>query len=492
MGVFEFVIVIVFFSFVFKVVKLHYESQGNNSSNGTAEGPANALGNNAELNRGRRGDAVKHSAQVTSTKSGPAKLLWRFLFPAACCLAGVFFFYWSSGTVVYEPPSNELSGIQRHHEAPAALTPEAVPEVPEGVPAELAPTPPKAHSNAASEMSNPQKMTPREKDPDGFVADLYPSIADCGGPMAVKIYNEISGKIAGASGEKALGNGELEDPSVDADTGFNQFYLVNEELSDSDYIPFLIAFRKQMQSKLKECLVKDFTEEKSQDLLPPPRQFLVVVGRLQNKDGGKAKLSSGTLVCKLQGGELAAEFLINFIEKEWVNDFDAFAAQHPDGTFTVGHGEEFLPDESQAMKIALDSVGAKGNWETDKRLWIGNRAYDLTDSFRQKYERPYGDVFRYSVLLEPAEGVGLMLLNPDGPPKTEIVGDTLLASVFNCGWKPSFEWSVALLIGLTVVIGTISNVLTRGYYRTEISSSVVVMVVLGFCLLIAIIFSTIG
>ena len=61
---------------------------------------------------------------------------------------------------------------------------------------------------------------------------------------------------------------------------------------------------------------------------------------------------------------------------------------------------------------------------------------------------------------------------------------SLLSRVVPAG-PPSFEFSLAMIVCLTVVAGFISNIATQGYYRTKISNTLLAIaaLVVGLILL---------
>ena len=187
---------------------------------------------------------------------------------------------------------------------------------------------------------------------------------------------------------------------------------------------------------------------------------------------------TGVVVCKVRGIDSSTEVAINCTEKLWLSDFESFAGRGDRlEDFSVGRSDEFLPNASQAQQTAIKNVTAGRQYSTNKgmRYLVNGRPYKLSDRLLQKYERPYGDVYRCAVLLEADKETVSFASVP--------VGAQAKAKMR----APSFEWFVALLIGLTLVIGTISNVLTQGYCHAEISNSVSAMVVLGVFVLFLIV-----
>lgn len=470
MGVFEFVLAIIFMSLLFKTINLRFESQKNNQT----RGEANSLGLNSAMDMQEQRASKEKAAKGASRKTTNPSSRWLILCLMALCFIPMAFFL--LGSLSYQPA--------------------AMPTVP-AVPLEIHQLP---EAPAISEaVPVPPNATPWERElnetPDEFLADVYPSIVDCGAPMAIKIYNEISDRLPTVS------RGQAEDPGDEKDEDNQnkiaeqetpeptEFYIANGGLSEQDYIPFVVAFRKKIQAKIKNSSVREVSGQVTDYLKPPKSHYRIFVDRLPKVINGEDVYTAGQVVCKVKAKDLSTEVLTTYVQKLWLTDFDAYSKQNPGRQFAVGRDDGFYPNQSQAREQALKNAGRTVDSVGGTQYAINGRTFNLIDEACQKYERPYGDVFRCSVLLAHGQDTSVDMVSAT---VMETRQPTLLSSLFNCGWKPSFEWSIALLIGLTVVIGTISNVLTQGYYRTEISSSMMVAVLVGFCILIAIVISTIG
>jgi len=466
MGVFEFVLAIIFMSFVFKTINLRYESQKNNQTNGEAY----SLGVSSAMER--KEQPSKRAAQKSAGTSPP----WRFLFFAACCLIPMAFFFLASLSDRIQP----VPAMPEMAEAP--WSPEGPAPAPVVVPVPI-------DANSATRLTQPEEA------PDEFLADVYPSIVDCAAPLAIKVYNEISDRLPTRASPEAEDSGDEKDEDNENKIAEKEtvepteFYITNDftngGLSEQDYVPFVIAFRKKIEAKVENSSVKDVTDQGMNDFLGSPKSaYRILVSEVQKFANGEIDHTAGRVVCRVRAKDLSTEVITPYVRKLWLTDFKAYSKQNPDRKFAVGRDDGFSPNLSQAREQAI------------RNALVGSTVdYRLIDEVCQKYERPYGDVFRCSVLLELDESRQVTITHPvNVNHNTNAVRSqpTLLSSLFDCDWKPSFEWSIALLIGLTVIIGTISNALTQGYYRTEISGSVLVMVALGFCLLIAIIVSAIG
>lgn len=465
MGVFEFVLAIIFMSFVFKTINLRYESQKNNQTGREA----NSLGLNSAMDKQEQRVPQEKAAKIASRAAAGSSSRWLLLCLMACCFIPMAVFLF--GSLAYQPA--EMSTMP--------TVPLEINELPEAPSiSEAVPIPPTA--------------TPWEREltdtPDEFLANVYPSIVDCAAPMAIKIYNEISDRLPTESPDEAEDSGDAEKDEDDQNKIAEQespepteVYITNGGVSDQDYLPFVVAFRKKIESKIKNSSVRDVSGQNTDYLKPPKSLYRVVVSSIQKKINGETDYSAGRVVCKVKGKNTSTEVITNYAQKLWLTDFQAFEAKNPDKQYVVGRCDEFFPQQSQARERALKNVLDDAiATDVGVNLEVRDFSYRHVDSFIQKYERPYGDVFRCAVLLEldldhPAMAASATSINP--APES-----SFLASAFDCGWKPSFEWSVAMLIGLTVFVGMISNVLTQGYYQTEISRTVYVALAFGTCALI--------
>ena len=489
-GVFTFVLAIIFMSFVFKVIKLHYESRENNHAKGAASGADNALGANAAVSREKYVAAVKDAAQRPAGKSGSASFLRGLLIFVACCfvvltiLSTLFFVSFSDRTVTHQTSITEEIRRPTPLEAPIVITPEAVPFPP--------------NENSATRLMQPHEA------PDDFIADVYPSVVDCAAPLAIKVYNEVSDRLPAVSPPEAedfsdekdednqnkIAEKETPEPTV--------FYIINNDLSKQDYIPFVVAFRKKIQAKIKNSSVEDVNTRSLTSLKKPKSYYFIYVDLIQKVIKGLPNHTAGQVVCRVRAKDLSTEVIAQYVQKLWFTDYEAFSKKNPDRQFVIGRDDGFFPDQSQARQQALKNagVGATVDSVAGTRYAINGRMFQLIDEVCQKYERSYGDVFRCSVLLERDRDkhAAMVNVNPAATNNFNTAGSqqSSVAALSGRGWKPSFEWSIALLIGLTVVIGTISNALTQGYYRTEISRSTMFFVLAGFSVLLLIVLSTIG
>lgn len=460
-GVFEFVIVIVFLSFLLKVVTLHYASRAEKHANQAASPP-----------------------KVHTAAPNP---LWQFAFVGGCVFLGfvglamAFFLLGQPRMVIQNRPQTRQSNLL-----------EAMPEAPQGFANNIGPVSPHARHIVNAENGNQdQPILEQSEIPDDFLADRYPSIADCGAPLAIKTYDEIVARWSGSPAASKDGSGKT--VGADSDQAADEvlagpitILMCNAGLSDQDYLPLVAAFTQKLEAKIKQVTVKDMPNVITDSIPLADSNFHVLVAS-----------NSSYVGCTLRGKDsMKKDFVKNldvkYDEKLWVTDLDAYAAKYPGPIYIVGRSDDFFASEKVATERAVEAitdstVESHAREIYEKRFMKNGRIFQIADLYHQKYKRPYGDVFRCAVLLQSHNIIARNVTRGNtGAQKS------LGLSPFNRGWTPSFEWFIALLIGLTVVVGIISNVLTQGYYRTEISRAVVICVVGGFLILVSIVLMIVG
>ncbi len=265
-----------------------------------------------------------------------------------------------------------------------------------------------------------------------FEANQYPGIEACALPLAKKIVKEIeeaNTRQGGAENHEPLFVEILNDsPNHNPDPNYVQ-----------EFNSAFMAALKKMNLSFRPNL--SATED----------------------DGRKAEvsvnISAGAVVCQLllkkyQGGEEKLVFtgdrhLATIEKKQWLTDFEAFAAADSGSEYFVGTSKSTAALGSKAHEIAVQDA-------VDKfRLPPEQIEACIVDRFTQTIERSYGKVYREAILLRNLP-LGQTVAGP---------------ATFSLG-KPSFEFSVALIVCLTVVTGFISNGITQGYYQTGISRSI--------------------
>ena len=290
MGVFEMVVVLAVLSFGLQLAKLHYESRGNSSVNAA---PTENKGGAAQF-----GNAPEEK-QPTRKSKRRKRHRRRGMWAALLAIAGFFLFQFIATNGPQMVESTERAAKKAHRLI-------ARPEVPTEWPLAEMQKHPNIVKGSVARQANEQIET---EDPDSFIADYYPGIVQCGPPMAIKIYNEISGQLPAEA-----------DTEVDADEKGEEekkskritFHLTNAGLSKDDYRAFVITFRKKMQSKIKDCNVVDLKNRSTDHLNQPKTLFSIFVSSIYQKESsahwdGQLSLPSGQLVCEVIGASKKTE-----------------------------------------------------------------------------------------------------------------------------------------------------------------------------------------
>ncbi len=496
LGVFEFVILIILLSFIFKVIKLHYESLEKKQSDQTSSHGADLPQVHSALNKEARGAQAIPAAYAAPKPAAKRNYIWAWLLFGFCCVLSLFCFILMFLPPVYQ--SLEVSQLGSRSSKSEAITRSGIPEAeaglheaPEAIVPEVASVSPKASKPERIQKSEISAVPSLRYDeaPDDFLADVYPSIADCGAPMAIKVYNELSRYLepepvaeAEDRSEEEGGKQEGDKPKKVSRKRASQrlvFFVINDELSDQDFLPFLVAFRKKMKSKIENCDLMEVSRDTADT-----GQVRVSIRTIPNSNG-KEDRSMGRLVCEVSYKAVSTEVITNYVERQWLTDMEGFAGKSR-GKYLVGHSGHFFASEAQALNEALNSVldSLGGDEYREGYLRKNGKTYGLVDQLIQKYERPYGDVFRCAVLLQKTETPASERQVTKARRNSNLPNARAISIRSS---PPSFEWFVAMLIGMTVVIGTVSNVLTQGYYRTEISRTVIFGVVAGVLFLISVV-----
>ncbi len=303
-----------------------------------------------------------------------------------------------------------------------------------------------------------------------FDADQYPSITACAAPLARQIVRALEERIDGDESADASAAAASEAEKKITPTITKPIFIDGPGLSANDFTPFKDALKEAIRS---ENPTVTFAQHKNNGVH-------ALLFKLQNLDpltlelpGKSFHLREGEVACEWSFHEREQRFApldeigaVSFKEKPWLVDFQKFTARYPNSRrYFIGATKQAEPLRSKAHGHAVQDIANRLN------LTAEQIEPHIVDKFTQAIERPYGTVFREAILVynPPTSAVPVVNRNyHDGPPTMQ---------------KPSFEFSLAMIVCLTVVAGFISNIATQGYYRTGISNSVVI----GVAFLVALI-----
>jgi hypothetical protein len=199
----------------------------------------------------------------------------------------------------------------------------------------------------------------------------------------------------------------------------------------------------------------------------------------------------GTLLAHSTGASDAAVTAC-FVDKPWAADFGRYCAQTP-GRWVVGHSDPDRPAGSASeagnearVKAARDvvplvlarlgSAGRRNEGEVFRFVeaqLVGDRL--VTDHFRQTYERPYGSLYRESVLIDASEA------------QLDSLADELRGTLASQRESrvTGFASAAGVLL-VTYALYRFANAFTRGYFSWSLRTAAAVVAAGAVMLIVAI------
>jgi len=336
-------------------------------------------------------------------------------------------------------------------------------------------------------------------------ASVYPSISDCGRPLAAQLVKELQ--------KENESKEELPKAEEEAKKKY-RIALRNSKLNSNDFLNFVINFRKEFTTSFPGSFVDGMNAEslpafKDKEKEKQYERLHVTVyqsgdekshfAKWDDRKSERTQLESGQMVCQLRrdGGMGQLDFVNDFVEKPWIVDPEKFMSQHDNRNFVIGFSERLATSAQEARSGALKDANIRLGKSTAK---IFPRGYDMeknvVDRFTQKLTMPYGSVWREAVLIDYksptapymkysspalAARAAAMVSNRVTVASNVNVGhaDTSAlsasrarrtgASVRSSSSRQVHpESAIAGLMLLTVVVGWISNWMTQGYYRKPV------------------------
>jgi hypothetical protein len=220
---------------------------------------------------------------------------------------------------------------------------------------------------------------------------------------------------------------------------------------------------------------------------PWQAQLLIDISKDQ-ADGS----SSGQVKVTLRGSAAEATYSADYVDAEWAEDFNKWVKQSPGHQWILSTSEQLCVSEAEAEKQALEAAVSELQRRLDEFVsdpqrgyaefrgrrdpaWVRQQlAIALRDggfthkTFSQRFQRPYGDVYRAAVLVDasPArlEGVASKYWQ-----HAKVVRQRDLGIVAS---------SLGLILVICVVY-LFLNAATRGYYVWSMRAAAVVLVFAG-------------
>ena len=276
------------------------------------------------------------------------------------------------------------------------------------------------------------------------VANIYPSIPDCGRALAAKLAKQLQ-KTKRSPDElrkaekirELLNPDEPKDESPKAEPDDSVKYrvaLINEngeQLDQSDFLNFVIKFREQFTSSFPSSLVEDMTREadsKATGTVEGAYQHLqVTVSKLGSKFHDNVR--SGQIVCQFKRDDRGKiELVSDYVEKKWVADPVKFVATNTNQNLIVGLSPRFASSQQEARLAAFKDAEIQLAKSTGKNFQqhYGLEKYAV-DQFVQKLTMPYGNVWRAAVMIDGRNGPYVQYASGDTAVRMAKRGDSTTA-----------------------------------------------------------------
>ena len=289
-------------------------------------------------------------------------------------------------------------------------------------------------------------------------ADIYPSIALCGRPLAFQVAKALRAEKRKAKKfavtfvkEKRPGDHDQWKPPHDFCEKFRSEFVVQ-------YPGSTVAFPSSNRKAKPES---------TRENLKPLEIKLSFKPENKSADNPAAGEISARWTTP---GNTRAVAAIDFADKPWLVDFDKYNAERKLTHYVLVDAPRTATSPAEATAMAMEDAVASCSCP------IANN--QVLDRFPQRLSLPYEEFYRESILVDqtiPQSSGEITYLAAGTHPNDRPKG---LAGVLS-GLTPA-KGLVLITIGL-VAIGWISNLLTQGYYRQNINYTVIagVAAVLG-------------
>ena len=300
-------------------------------------------------------------------------------------------------------------------------------------------------------------------------ADIFPSIASAGRPLAFRIAESIRSEKR--SQEKFAVTFAKEKRSGDRD----QWKPPNN---------FVVAFRNEFMKQFPGSTVREpfkLSQQKAKaESHSDGRQPLEIKLSLTPENKNTGQQVAGSISARwTKPDDTRALESINFVNKPWVFDPGNYIAKRYTKRLSVGFSRRLARSPAEATTFALEDASRQGS--NARRPIAPNQ---IVDSFSQKLTLPYGELWQASVLVDRS----IAPSNSFQAPSTRVKEGTRLAQdKVSKGFTPT-NGLILTTIGL-IAIGWISNLLTQGYYRQNINYTIITGVVVLLGLLVLVVFA---
>ncbi len=303
--------------------------------------------------------------------------------------------------------------------------------------------------NAIATIQRPSPPTEwMSSDLKAFDADVYPGLVQAATPLARQVRAKLEAN-------RLLQNNTTGDGIIDPQQVIIAANLVAPE------------FRSSVTEQFSEEISKHFdkssisTTDSSVDSIFGN----IVVLRIDSQNAQRANapwdnqfiaVSNGTLLCEARTQIGQANITVKYVEKPWVESFGTFTMERPNKQFMAGYSTSLALSEADAKREAMSDASEKLRQSGFTHFPIGE-SY-ACDRFVQKLSRPYGDVWRVAFLFDLSSP-----LLAHHAVATEHARMTAAVR-----YRASIL-AIAALFLITIVLCVVLNLLTLGYYRTQLS-----------------------
>ena len=287
-------------------------------------------------------------------------------------------------------------------------------------------------------------------------ADIFPSIDSCGRPLAFRVAESIRS-------EKR------------SQKKFAVAFAREKRPGDRDqWRPpngFVVAFRNEFMKQFPGSTVREpskSSQPKTKAESPSDgRQPLEIKLSLTPPKNKGTQQAAGAIAARWTKPDgTRAVKSTDFVNKPWVFNPDDYIAKNYTKQLVVGFSQRLGRSPAEATAMALDNASRTGPNAPSKVT-----SNQIVDRFLQKLTLPYGELWQESILVDknvPPTNAGFAALpahSTHAAEATRLVHDEL-----SVGFTPT-NGLILTTIGL-IAIGWISNLLTQGYYRQNISYTV--------------------
>jgi hypothetical protein len=358
-----------------------------------------------------------------------------------------------------------------------------------------APAPPSVSPVPAQATGGPRivSSTPREQisawdDSISATANIYPGIPECGAPLASRIADALIAKDSNSKTRYTV-------------------KLTNEDLTETNRTKLAVQFLNTFKAKMPANSVTNTyfakkatppTEDakagsaKAGSAKVGPKspvkivnvQITKVIEESRDHASGLSDLL-GQVVCEwsVDDGETFT-LVVEFTDKPWVSNPSKFFSSPAGKNKLVAYSSRLASSQNEAHRSAMEAFRRQFRESQNRAFQSGYSAENaIADRFVQKLTMPYGSVWREAVLVKTDIGT-VDFHHPISVDAQADMTNARPANVSSSRVRTSPEFWLALLAGLIIAVGWVSNVLTQGYYRKPINTATLIGVSIGVIVLI--------